>query len=81
MTPEDRKILAEAANRIMLEPAFVMAMGQLRERSMEALLAAEPTDPDAIRQHQAMVRAVDGLVSELKNIVIAASGRRPALIA
>lgn len=76
ITRAERQVLADAANRIMNEPAFVQAMGQLRTNAMEALAKVSPIDSDAIMQHQATVRAIDGLVRELQNIVTAASGQR-----
>lgn len=69
MTPEQIEQLAAEAKRIMENDAAVKALADMRADALESMATANPTDADAIRQQQAMVKAVDGFFDKLKGFI------------
>jgi len=64
----DEQIAREAQN-IKDNEACQMAIGAMRRDAIEALIAVEATDADKIRDHQATVRVVDELQSNLEALI------------
>lgn len=80
---EKQKIidLALAADRLRTEPAFQQAILSMRRDAVEALVAANPTDADTIRMHQANIRAIDNLCGELAWMITHAASRQGPAVA
>lgn len=66
------------AERLRNEPAFQAAMIQLRKEALEALVSADPTNADDIRDAQATVRAIDGLATKIGNEILRWQALTPA---
>lgn len=67
----DIKESSLAADRILNDEVFKEAVSELRKGALEALLSVAATDADAIRDNQALVRALDSLEGKLRGVVTA----------
>lgn len=81
LTPEQIKERALEADRLRLEPAFQRAVLQLRKDAVDALIAVNPNDPNAILKHQAEIRAIDGLATSIANEIQRGTVRTRAPVA
>jgi predicted nucleic-acid-binding protein len=63
MTKED---LSATADSLLQNEALRAALVVMRAESLEELLRASATDADAIRAHQADVKAIDSFVHRLR---------------
>lgn len=79
-TPEQLAIEAAEADRLRLDPAFQNAIRDLRAQAIEALVATDATDADAIRARQAEIKAIDGFCQELAKAILRAP-RKPMAVA
>lgn len=77
---QNKTVAAAEADRLRQDPAFQEAVLAYRRREIELLIKADATDADAIRTHQANIRAVDGICAELA-LAIAAAPRKPMAVA
>ena len=75
MTEAD-KVAAVDADRLRQDPAFEMAVKEARKKALETLTEVEPTDVEAIRNAQALVRAIDTLCTELAKTIIRGTPQR-----
>lgn len=73
--------LALAADRLRQEPAFQEAVIALRKDALDALVKVDPTDIEAVRTHQSMVKAIDGLCGELADMILRANPRKGPTVA
>ncbi|UXN74494.1 hypothetical protein N8D56_04970 [Devosia sp. A8/3-2] len=76
--PQELRTAFLEAERLRNEPAFQAAMIQLRKEALEELVAADPTNPDDIREAQATVRAIDGLATKIGNAILRWQALTPA---
>lgn len=65
--------LALAADRLRQEPAFQQAVLALRKEAIEALVTVDPTDTEAVRTHQSVVKAIDGLCGQIAGMILRAT--------
>jgi hypothetical protein len=66
---------AQEADRLLShEPLLKEALDSLKQRTLEALGAVEPTDADTIRKLQAVVLACEGIPIELAQIIASGGG-------
>lgn len=74
LTEIDRHRAREADRLLNHEPLLKEALDSLKQRTLEALGAVEPTDADTIRKLQAVVLACEGIPIELAQIIAAGGG-------
>ncbi|MDX0227176.1 hypothetical protein RWA06_04590 [Sinorhizobium meliloti] len=67
----DIKESALAADRLLNDDVFKEAVSELRKGALEALISVPATDTDAIRDKQALVRALDSLEGKLRAVITA----------
>ena len=70
MTAETRALNAVEAERLRTDPAFQRAVVAIRKNALEALVMVDPSDQEAIRTNQAMIKAIDNLCQEIANEII-----------
>lgn len=70
MTAETKAFNADEAERLRTDPAFQRAIVAIRKNALEAMAKVDPTDQEAIRTNQALVRAIDNLCQEIANEII-----------
>ena len=75
MTRPALGILAAEAQRFRENTAAVVVLGDMRQAALEAIALCDPTDADAIRLHQATVRAVDEFLARLDAFIRAGAGK------
>lgn len=73
MTLQERAI---AMDRVLNEPVFQEAVDEIRTEALEQLLTIAATDADAIREAQALVKALDALTGKLRWTIEAAKVSR-----
>lgn len=65
----DKSILAAEARRIMENDAAKYALSLMRTAAIEQIIVTDPTDADAIRKHQAMVKVIDQFFGSLESFI------------
>ncbi len=69
MTIEQERRAQEARN-LKENEIFINALAKLRSQALEGMVAADATDANQIRDHQAMVRAIDGLTYAIEVVIL-----------
>lgn len=67
---------ALAMERVLSEPVFQDAVAEIRAEALELLITTQATDADAIREAQALVKALDALTGKFRWTVQAAKIQR-----
>jgi hypothetical protein len=86
ITEQDKLDLAshaEDAERLRTDPAFQRALTSMRKDAIDALIATDAADVNAVREAQAQVRAIDSLCGQIATAIQrgAQIGRKPAAVA
>lgn len=68
MNEQDKAL---AAGHLLSEPMLLDAIASLRADALESMVRIPATDADKIREYQAHVIALDGLVARLKSAILA----------
>ena len=74
------KAMGEHARSILANPAFDMAMDAAKAAAIDALIKTNPTDVDAIRDHQATIRGIDRVREALQDLAQRASPRQISVV-
>ena len=81
MNPETLALNAAEAERLRTDPAFQRSVTAIRKNALEALATVHPTDHEAIRTNQALIRAIDTLCQEIANEIIRGTPGRAVAVA
>jgi hypothetical protein len=77
----DARHLAAEADRLANDPIFLKAIEEIRNRSLDALVHADPNSATGIARLQAKVSVCDDIRSELAAMISAAQTKpRPAFV-
>lgn len=71
---------AVEAEQLRTDPAFQRAILAIRKEAVEALIGCDATDADAIREKQALIRAIDGLCGEIANAILRSPRKTLAVV-
>jgi phosphate uptake regulator len=80
LTPDQLSQIADDAMRFKSEPAVERAILSMRSTAIQALIGADPTDAETIRNRQAEIRAIDNFCQELATAIMRAP-RKPFAVA